>query len=183
MTTRRGQTTGHSSAVASLRTRTRNRTLPQPLLVANEFSMLLLLLLPLLLLHLLLLLAWFVQPAISNFTHTHTCSHMKREVEREWERERALWRRPSFVFAAHVPRVEPRTSGEHFRFHVARGKGCTKGVAITYTHTHAPTHTRVKGDTHLRGTWEHLVKSKSIHQSVSKNTTNIAALRTMSGEF
>lgn len=30
--------------------------------------------------------AWFVQPAISNFTHT--CSHMTREEEQEWDRER-----------------------------------------------------------------------------------------------
>lgn len=98
--------------------------------------------------------AWFVQPAISNFTHT--CSHMTREEEKEWdreiERERALWRPPSFVSSAHVPRVEPRTSGEHFRFHVAREKGWTKGVAITHTHAHtyAPTltNTHACGERH-----------------------------------
>lgn len=83
-----------------------------------------------------------------RISHTRTCSHMTREEEKEWKRERALWRRPSFVFAAHVPRVEPRTSGEHFRFHVARGKGWTKGVAITHAHIHAPIHSHACGERH-----------------------------------
>lgn len=183
MTTRRGQTTGHSSAVASLRTRTRNRTLPQPLLVANEFSMLLL---PLLLLHLLLLLAWFVQPAISNFTHTHMLTYDARGRERVEERESTL--EAAFVClccacAASGAEDERRA----LSLSCGSGKRLDKrGGNYTHTHTHAPTHrhTHVERDTHLRGTWEHLVKSKSIHQSVSKNTTtNIAPLRTMSGEF
>lgn len=118
---------------------------------------------------------------------------MTREEEKEWDRE---IERESARFGGGLRLSLLRmclewTRGRAestFTFMWLGEKAGQKGWQLQ-THTHTLTHphslilTRVERDTHSRGTWEHLVKSKSIHQSVRKNTTNIAPLRTMSGEF